>query len=353
MRIGIANNLFPPFSRGSGAEVIAEMNASDLRAAGHDVFMVSTKPHKEEARDSSDHYFLDSAYFVLNKKPLPWRLAWHIGQLFFPWHLHKLNQILDERQPDLFITHNLMGIGFVLPRLLRVRGIRHEHVLHDIQLLHPSGLMYWGKEGLIKSLPAKIYQLTTRSVMMHAAKIISPSRWLLNIHQSCGFFTKQESAVEQNFNLIRKDTKLLNSPVRFVFTGQLEKHKGLSLLLNAWQEANLPASVARLTIAGGGTLEKDIRQAAADLDNLDYAGLLSRDGIENLLTNADVVVVPSLVYENSPTSLWEAAVYGCRGLAADIGGIPELSPYLDLTLFAPGDRHALARAIIKMATMQG
>jgi len=349
MRIGVANNLFPPFSRGSGAEVIAEMNASDLRAAGHDVFIISTRPRGKVAQDSPDHYFLDSAYSTLGQKPVIWRLVWHLGQLFFPWHIHKLNRILDERQPDLVITHNLMGIGFVLPRLLRVRGIRHEHVLHDIQLLHPSGLMYWGQEDLIKSFPAKIYQLVTRRAMASAAKVISPSRWLLSLHETRGFFAGQEKVVEPNFNLVRRETKPANRPIHFVFTGQLEKHKGLSLLLHAWQEAGLPSSVARLTIAGGGSLETEIQQAASNLDNLEYAGLLDRDGIEALLSAADVVVVPSLVYENSPTTLWEAALHGCRGLAANIGGIPELSPYLDLTLFTPGDRHALSSAMRKIA----
>ena len=349
MIIGVVNNLFPPYGRDSGAEIIAQKNVAALKAAGHEVFIISTKPKNIKIDDTVDHYYLASSYDTLGRRSTLWKLSWHLGQIILPWHRGKLKQILKERKPDLVITHNLIGLSLTLPRLLSRYHIRHEHVLHDIQLLHPSGLMYWQQEHIIETPLAHIYQSFTRRALMHAAKIISPSHWLLSTHETCGFFTYQEKCVTPNFNLERRPAKPAGKPCRFVFTGQLEKHKGLKILLAAWREAALPVASARLTIAGGGSLENDIKQAATEIDNLDYVGRLDRDGINRLLNEADVVIVPSLVYENSPTSLWEAAAHGCRGLASDIGGIPELSPFLDLTLFRTGDSHALAAAIGNLA----
>ncbi len=144
--------------RGSGAEVIAEKMVAEYQAAGHEVFIISTKPKNEQMPDSNDHYYLSSSFSKLSQWSTLHKLGWHLGQLLIPWHCQKIKQILNTRKPDLFVTHNLIGLSFCLPKILHQQHIRHEHVLHDIQLLHPSGLMYWGRENIISSPLAKIYQ---------------------------------------------------------------------------------------------------------------------------------------------------------------------------------------------------
>ncbi len=349
MVIGVVNNLFPPYGRGSGAEVIAANMANELRAAGHEVFIITTRPHRQQRPDLVDLYYLPSRYETLKKLTTIHKIIWYLGQLGLPLHQRRLQQILQDRQPDLIITHNLIGLGFFLPRLLHRLHIKHEHVLHDIQLLHPSGLMYWRRENLISSLPARCYQLATRYSLRWAQKIISPSQWLLDLHQAHGFFANQTSVVQANFQIQKLEPKPLIKPVHFVFTGQLEEHKGLKVLLAAWQQAGLPATRARLSIAGGGSLSDWVRNQCATTNNSQYIGYLDRDGIEKLLSTAQVVVAPSLVYENSPTSIWEAASHGLSAIASEIGGIPELKNYLNLHLIPPGDIEALAQKIIQLS----
>lgn len=345
MVIGIANNLMSPYGRGSGAEVIAEKMAAEYRLAGHEVFIISTKPKNEQMPDSHDHYFLPSSFSKLSQWSPLRKLNWHLSQLLLPWHRQKLKQIISARKPDIFITHNLIGLGYCLPKILYQNNIRHEHVLHDIQLLHPSGLMYWGQEKIITSPLAKIYQRLTRRALAHATQIISPSQWLLTLHQKHNFFKLQTCAVKLNFTLQKKEPKTISSPLHFIFTGQLEKHKGLTILLEAWKEAGLSATEAKLSIAGSGSMLKYVQAQVKSQTNLEYVGFLDRPGIEQLLQRSDVVILPSLVYENSPTSLWEAAAHGLRALASDLGGIPELKPFLELKLFPPGDVGALAASI--------
>ncbi len=348
MIIGIANNLYPPYGRNSGAEIVAQKMANDYHAAGHEVFIITTKTPGSERPQEKDVYYLNSHYEQLSAYNNLHKIVWHLGQLLCPQHHRQLEKIIKERKPDLVITHNLIGLGFHLPRLLAKHKIEHEHILHDIQLLHPSGLMYWGQEKIIDSLLARCYQLGTRWSLQGAKQIISPSQWLLDIHRKKGFFKNQKSEVRFNFQLQRQETKTLSRPVTFTFIGQAEKHKGLAVLLAAWHEAGLSPEEARLTIAGKGSLSAWLEQESANYKNVSYLHNLDRLGIEQLLNKTDVVVVPSLVYENSPTSLWEAASHGLRGLAADIGGIPELAPFLDLTLVPPGDSTALATAFKKI-----
>jgi glycosyltransferase involved in cell wall biosynthesis len=347
MIIGIANNLYPPYGRGSGAEVIVIKTVQELRAAGHEVFVISTKPLKSKQEDSSDCYYFTSAYHSLASWSPFKKMAWHCQQLLFSGNRRRLNKILKERRPDLFVTHNLIGLGFSLPSLLFKLHIRHEHILHDIQLLHPSGLMYFGQEKIICSPLARFYQFFTRRAFKKADLIISPSRWLLNTHQERGFFKKQESRIQKNFQLDKPIKKEPKQPLNFLFTGQLEKHKGIDMLLRAWQEASLPE--AKLSIAGGGSLAKMVAEQAEKQTNIHYLGYLDREGIDQALQKADIIIVPSLVYENSPTSLWEAAARGLCAIASDIGGIPEMKDELHLTLFPPGNLQALIAAIKEAA----
>jgi glycosyltransferase involved in cell wall biosynthesis len=61
-----------------------------------------------------------------------------------------------------------------------------------------------------------------------------------------------------------------------------------------------------------------------------------------LCAAADLTVIPSLWYENSPMVIYESLLAGTPVLGAEIGGIPELiDPGKTGYLFAPGDPAAL------------
>lgn len=344
MRIAIVNNLYPPYGRNSGAEVIAANMAADLKLAGHEVFIITSMLNHEQT-DTTDTYFLNSSYRHLSEWSVLHKLIWHLGQLILPLHKRKLKKLLSTKKVDLVVTHNLIGLGFYLPRLLRHLHISHRHLLHDIQLLHPSGLMYFGQENIINSLLARCYQFFTKQALSGAAQIISPSQWLLQLHQEKGFFKNQKTIVRPNFKLNKQTPKKISQPVHFLFSGQLEKHKGIQILLEAWEKAALAKEKASLSIAGGGSLLELVQEKSNEFDNINYAGYLSHEEMEKLMPKADILILPSLVYENSPTSLWEAAKYGLHAIASDLGGIPELKEYLDLKLIKPNDSEALAQAI--------
>jgi len=351
MIIGIANNILGKSGRGSGAEVVAEKMIADLKSQGHQVFAITTKTKEEKITDetkSGDYYYLNSDYKKLaNWSPMR-KFLWHVREALLMPRQRQIKNILKKRKPELFITHNLIGLSYGLPKLLKKYNIKHEHVLHDIQLLHPSGLMYWGQENIINSWPARIYQYFTKNYFKKAELIISPSRWLIDLHLNQGFFKNQKTTIKPNFDLRKKIPPPLHTPLQFVFIGQIEKHKGISLLLQAWKYAALIPEQAQLILAGGGTLSAWLEQEIKKFNNVSYLGYLKRQEIDQLLEKSDVVIVPSLVYENSPTSLWEAAAKGRRAIASNLGGVPELSPYLDLQLVPPDNAEALAASLKMM-----
>ena len=66
-----------------------------------------------------------------------------------------------------------------------------------------------------------------------------------------------------------------------------------------------------------------------------------------LYANADLVVVPSVCYDNSPMVIYESLLCGTPVLGAGIGGIPELVRDGETGyLFPPGDAGALAEKVL-------
>lgn len=345
MKIGIANNLYPPYGRDSGAEIVSQKMATDLTQAGHEVFIISTKKKQSDRKNTEYIYYLNSSYENLNRFSVSRKLIWHFFQLVFPPHIREVRAILEKEKPDLFITHNLLGLSFALPKILTKKKITHHHVLHDIQLLDPSGLMYLGEEKKLNSFLAKSYQLLTRRIFNNTNKIISPSQWLLDMHQARNFFSNSKQEVVPNFKLEKIKPKEKNQTIRFLFAGQLEPHKGLKLLLEAWKTSDLAQSKASLSIAGSGSLADYVEREIGSLASVNYLKHISRDEMKATLEAHDFVIVPSLIYENSPTIIWEAAKYGLGAIASDIGGTRELAKYLNLILFTAGDKEDLVKKI--------
>ncbi len=347
MKIALINNLYGPFSRG-GAEKVVQKMINAYQKDGHDVFLIATKPPRAKTPLENDcpSYYLNSHYFNLASHCFLWRLIWQFNNLFFLKTTYK--KILEKEKPDLVVTHNLMGIGFRFPTLLRKMKIRHEHYLHDIQLLHPSGLIIFGQESITDSKLAKGYQFFTSRFLASPDKVTSPSRWLLNEHQKRSFFKESELIVRPLMIIEKKEERLKNKQIatNFIFVGQIENHKGVMLLIEAFKEALAMRPEIKLTIIGNGTMLEKAKEIAKDTPAINFLGRLESAEIYDLMEKNDRLIVPSLCYENSPTAIYEAQKLNLPVIAAEIGGIPEIMLQQD-TLFKPGDKEDLKNKILK------
>jgi glycosyltransferase involved in cell wall biosynthesis len=336
MKIGLINNLYKPYQKG-GAERIVELLGDELLKLGHTVFIISTQPKIKKENEEVNAYYLKSNYSELNNLNFASRLIWQLGNLVNLKKYSQVKKILASEKPDLVITHNLMGLGLLTPSAIKQKATRHIHVLHDIQLLHPSGLMYFGHENLINSFFAKIYQLKTNFLFKLGTKkliVVSPSNWLLTLHQAHGLFKHNQSQVIAN-PFIKKDVVAKNTSRDFIFIGQLEKHKGVDLFI---------AAAARFTdynflIVGSGSL--DIKETI----NLKVLGQKTSAEVNQLLNNSLAAIIPSRCYENSPTVIYEAAATNTPVIAANLGGIPELIQRFGGLLFEPDNLDSLVMTI--------
>ena len=348
MKICLINNLFAPYNRGGAEKVCAQM-AQDFKSQNNEVFIISSKPKLPNLKKSADDniYYLNSEFYNLEDKSIPQRLVWHFKNIFSFKKSRQVLAILKQEKPDLIISHNLMGLGFMTVRAIRKSGIKHYHFLHDIQLLHPSGLIIFGEEQKMKQLPAKLYRFFTKRIMKSPDLVISPSNWLVREHRKYGFF--KNSAIE-----IRKFSDIFinnepavntndNSEVKhLLFAGQIESHKGIIFLIEAF--LNLASSDMTLKIAGHGSLLQKAKELGVNDKRISFLGNLTKTELLKEMRDSQALIVPSLCYENSPLIIAEAKNVGLRVIASQIGGIPEALSNTDL-LFKPGSETDLFKQI--------
>ena len=373
MKICLINNLYQPFNRG-GAERVTETIAAGLLKAGQEVFIITTKPYFSELRvvwlrqiwqsQTSCElrvYYLNSLYYNLHKFPKFLRLVWHLWNMFNFVSYFKIKKILRAEKCEAVITNNLMGLGFLTPLAIRSLKIKHLHIAHDIQLIHPSGLLYYGRENIINGYFARNYAGLMNWLIDSPEIVIFPSRWLLDAHLDKIFFIKSKRLILPNpvkavtaagrketggnFNPVkyasRPNHRLGFNGVKFLFIGQIEEHKGVFLLVEAFKKIKARFGRANLIIAGSGELAGRLKSVAAD-ENINFLARVSEEKVDDLIAKADCLVYPSLVYENCPNVIQRALAVGRLVIASDLGGISELLSKNAGLLFKPADEKALA-----------
>jgi glycosyltransferase involved in cell wall biosynthesis len=128
--------------------------------------------------------------------------------------------------------------------------------------------------------------------------------------------------------------------------GRLAAQKGFETLVAAaarWRDRR-PEPL--LAIAGTGPLAGDLARQARDL-GVAVRFLGWQDDLTGLLAAADVFALPS-GWEGQPMILQEALCAGCPIVAADVGGVRELTGDSGALLVSPGDPAAFAAAVLSV-----
>ncbi len=343
MKICLINNLYFPFSRG-GAERVVETIANSLAQEEHEVVVITSRsPGRkiEEKRNKIKiiRFFPVNLFWIgeIEKYPFFLRLFWHFFDIFNFYSYFQIKKILKRIKPDLIITHNLKGMGYLIPRAVFSLGIKHFHTLHDVQLAVPSGLLIKGEENDWKNIgwPARLYQKINKKLFSYPEVIISPSRWLLDFYKNKGFFKNQKTKIIPNpFSQIAdpvffakqqsrpfQPVQKSDSRFKFLYVGQLEKHKGIVFLLKVFKK--VPQDFC-FFIAGDGREKQTVLKFSEKDKRIKYLGKLSQEEVFRQYKQADLTVVPSLCWENSPSVIYESFMAGTPVLASRLGGILEI-----------------------------
>lgn len=379
MKIVFINNLYQPYARG-GAETVVRERAGQAVDRGDEVIVITL------AKDKTEHnqVFWDGkikviriwtknifSYFDLNKHNFVLKLIWHFIDIF--GCIPELKQILLSEKPDVVETHNLIGIRvYKVHKVLKFikSSVKWIHYLHDVQLVEPSGVLSWNHDK--DNLAQKIYSAIIKKRMGNPDQVISPSEFLKEFYQKRGFFKSSEFIVLSSQIVIGKkdnsEPRIPNQKLRFLFVGSLVEHKGIRVLVKAWdllndgqhppsppQGGNLSEDVVSipplkgveggccLNIVGDGDLRTEVEEWAKNKKNVQVLGRLEGEQLENVYKQSDVLIMPSICLENRPTVILEAQKYGLQIIASNTGGVEELIS--EENLIEPGNVEKLVEKI--------
>jgi glycosyltransferase involved in cell wall biosynthesis len=151
----------------------------------------------------------------------------------------------------------------------------------------------------------------------------------------------------------REGRRRADGPLRVGFIGTLGPHKGAHVLLSAF--ARLPRGACSLRIHGNPAdfpdYVQELSALAAGLEDVAFAGTFPNHAIFDVMADLDVLVVPSLWYENTPLVVYSAQAAGTVVVASDHPGIAAVVRHeVDGLLFPSGDANALAQLLGRLAT---
>ncbi|MBU0648990.1 glycosyltransferase family 4 protein [Patescibacteria group bacterium] len=329
MKLLIISNLYAPHSRG-GAERVAELQARGFEHAGHEVAVLTGGPNFGLRTNIQDgikvyRFFPWNIFWYKNigKYPFWVRAVWHLIDALNLQSLWILHRVLEQEKPDIIISHNLKGLGLQIFAALANRKDKWVHVLHDIQLSVPSGLMIWGEEDKWKnSVTRKWHESFCRGLVGSPRMIISPSRWLLDFYTNKGFFKESKTMVLPNpVDLPEEIQPEPGRRLRMLYAGQIEEHKGVLWLAEKIKKLT---QNWELRIAGAGSKLDALKQIVQGDERIKVLGARPHSEMGAVFADSDILIVPSKCYENSPTVVYEGLAHGVPVLVARIGGAAEL-----------------------------
>ncbi len=390
MKLLIVAPHFPPAHVG-GVEVIARGHAEWMQQAGHQVGVVCVE-HLGDSANVSAVVDRTHGYEVH-------RLTLGVGSGDFRLlHAHDglrawFEALLHDARPDVMHVHSGYLTGAPALAAAKSAAVRTVLTLHDywficprITLLQPDGSCCDGPEpskcawclrteqrrfrwadqataGVAGSVGRNLTRASLfdrafvnallqrndclRSLLMGTDVVLSPSVFLRSLMADAGF---PEDHIRTHVTGIEPQPRWerrrdADGPLSIGYAGRIVEPKGVHLLIEAARA--LPFENWTLAIHGPTTVDARymlrLESLAAGDPRIQFKGPFAGDQQSRVFSELDVLVVPSLWYENRPLIILEAQSAGLPIVAARLGGMAELVDHgRSGLLFQPGDVRDLA-----------
>ncbi len=279
---------------------------------------------------------------------------------------------LEKLDPKVIHFHHFFffGLDFILYLMARFATAKFIITLHEFlgmcandgQMIKNNGqLCYRSTEIDCSQCTGKPIQLigqrnlTIRAVLNKFDHIISPSKFLADWYVSWGVdFSKMK--VIENGQILPNAPERMESKgvIRFSYFGQINPYKGVDVLLAAFKQLDEEERKKVTLNIYGANLEKQTQEFQDSITGLvgELKGVVNLKGsylpnqLTDLMMQNDVLIIPSIWWENSPMVIQEAFSHGLPVVSSNIGGMKEkVSDGFNGLHFSVGDPVSLADKI--------
>jgi glycosyltransferase involved in cell wall biosynthesis len=339
MNILLINTFYYPDIIG-GAEISVQKLAEGLAVKGHEVNVLCTSVEDAQeiingvnvTRIKINNLYQPIEYKRKNKIV---KLMYHTIDIYNVLNRKKITNIIDRLKPDIIHVNNLYGISPLIWTIAYSKKIPIIQTLRDYYLMCPRvNLLRKDKKVCTKPpLFCKIYRELYKKLSWKIDIVTAPSEFTLDLFTNEGYFMKAKK--QKIFNAIDFDNVVVEKyylekrnglnnckKIKFVFMGSLEYHKGIHLLLKGFN--NIKNDDIELHIAGKGSLEYLVKEYADNDNRIKYYGFITGAEKDNLLSQCNVLIVPSIWYEPFGRVVIDAYKYAMPVIGSCIGGIKEI-----------------------------
>ncbi len=250
--------------------------------------------------------------------------------------------LINREKPDIVHVGHSMRLGNLV-RILPGLNIPYIVTLTDFFLICPKYNLITSKNTLcsgpkggnacqsscpefpIDSITSRLEM--AREVLFNAKIVVSPSRFL------AGMVEKEVYGLDikivnhgLKYSTVKRNEKSYTKGDRIVFcyAGSLNHHKGVHILIDAFKKVG--SNNTFLKIYGSGpddSYVSSLMTMAKKDRRIEFCDVFQEDRVGEILSHVDVVITPSLWYENYPLVLHEALACNVPVIATDIGGMAE------------------------------
>ncbi|MFQ9927677.1 MAG: glycosyltransferase family 4 protein [Anaerobutyricum soehngenii] len=319
-KILIVNTYYYPNNIG-GAESVVQKLAEELHRKEYEVAIYSSdgkeKMSKEQINGVLVYRGVEGRYVRQpahnGKNPISVRIQNNINHRMNIFIKKELNFIITDFKPDIIHTHNLYGLSTQVWRYSKARNMSIVHTIHDYWLLN-SSIYFWGKRN-----------------SKYPDYITAPSKFVIDKFKQKKYFECKKyevvpNGIEINISKIKEivEEKLNreNKKIKFLYVGQLGEIKGINILLkefSGWNNKNV-----ELNICGQGNLDDLVLQYSKRDSRIHFWGQVSKDKLDQIYNESDVLIAPSIWEEPFGMVAIEAYQHGLVVIAGKRGGLIDI-----------------------------
>jgi len=213
---------------------------------------------------------------------------------------------------------------------------------------HPLGLL---KKLLLKAILVLAYYMSSNIIVMN----YTMKKSLINLGIKANKIAVIPGSTLEGSLFKIPELERGNEVRTMIFIGRLSYEKGLFDLIESMKilREEYQMKTVKLKIVGDGPLRGDLEHKVNTLgldDIIEFTGYVSHDKISKHLTDAWLLVLPSLT-EGLPKVVLEAMATGRPVIATRVGGIPEVVENgVDGFLVTPENPKALAQSAYAILT---